>query len=234
MRAWLRASGENVGVRGAIPARLREKYWAAHPGARPAGAVTLLPGPDATDDDITAWEDMGDITPDAPESAMESIASGRTGEPASEGPEEGGEPLSVDPGPAHGRKDWRRPSGKAAPGRGAARPGRVTAAVRGDITAKISFALEIPGRVWQARDPACGGTFIEQRPAIADALTDIVCQSPDLIAWFAGSGGQFMLWLNLAAACWPVATVVMAHHVYHTLEEAPADAQQPDYGQYAA
>jgi hypothetical protein len=95
--------------------------------------------------------------------------------------------------------------------------------------------LEIPGRVWEARDPVCGGTFVAQRPAISSALTDIVCQSPDLIAWFTGSGGAFMLWLNVAAACWPVLTVIMAHHVYHSIEQG-ADGQvpEPDLTRYAA
>jgi hypothetical protein len=26
----------------------------------------------------------------------------------------------------------------------------------------------------------------------------------------------------------------MAHHVYHSIEEQPVDAQQPDYANYAA
>lgn len=143
----------------------------------------------------------------------------------------GFEPGSVlpDPPPLHGGKQWKRSGPKAAPKKAT----RVTAGVRNDIDAKISFALEIPGRVWQARDPLCGGTFVSQRPEIAAALTEIVCQSPDLIAWFAGGGGQFMLWMNLAAACWPVATVAMAHHVYHSIEAGDQD-QAPDQTRYAA
>jgi hypothetical protein len=102
--------------------------------------------------------------------------------------------------------------------------------MRTDIDAKISLMLEIPGRVWEARDPVCGGTFVTQRPEISAAFTDIVCQSPDLVAWFTGGGGQFMLWLNVMAACWPVLTVVMAHHVYHSIEVGePADQDQVRY-----
>lgn len=219
IRAWLRQQGLPVNDRGRISAEDKERYYAAHPSER----VRLLPGPD---DDVDAWEDMGVI---GPESDGEPF--GWPGD--SEVPPEAPEAVTVDPEPAHAKREWRKGGGKASGGQ-PRKPTRVTAGVRGDINAKISFALEIPGRIWQARDPACGGTFVEQRPAISDALTEIVCQSPDLIAWFAGSGGQFMLWMNLAAACWPVATVVMAHHVYHTLEEAPEDMQQPDYGSYAA
>jgi hypothetical protein len=105
-------------------------------------------------------------------------------------------PVLPDPPPAHGRREWRKGKGGPRPPR--AKPSKVTAGIRNDIDAKISFALEIPARVWEARDPVCGGTFVEQRPEISAALTEIVCQSPDLIAWFAGGGGQFMLYLFLA------------------------------------
>lgn len=142
-----------------------------------------------------------------------------------------GEPPGEDEPPGHARREWARRTGT---GKTRAAPKRVTQAIRGDIDAKISFALEIPARLWAARDPVCGGVFVEQRPEIASALTEIVCQSPDLVAWFAGGGGQFMLWLNVMAACWPVVTVAMAHHVYHSIGDQPVEAQQPDYGRFAA
>jgi hypothetical protein len=140
-------------------------------------------------------------------------------------------PVLPDPPPAHGRREWRK--GKGGPKAPRAKPSKVTAGIRNDIDAKISFALEIPARVWEARDPVCGGTFVEQRPEISAALTEIVCQSPDLIAWFAGGGGQFMLYLNLMAAFWPVVTVAMAHHVYHSIEAGEPEAE-PDGIRYAA
>ena len=46
-------------------------------------------------------------------------------------------------GPAHARKDWRKPPGKP---RGAAKPGRITAGIRADIAAKIAMPLTIGGR----------------------------------------------------------------------------------------
>lgn len=150
-------------------------------------------------------------------------------EPAEPGPVYEPGPVLPDPPPLHGdKRKWKQGSPKSAP----RKPLRVTAGVRNDIDAKISFALEIPGRVWQARDPLCGGTFVSQRPEISAALTEIVCQSPDLIAWFAGGGGQFMAWLNLMAACWPVVTVAMAHHVYHSIEAG--EPAEPDATRYAA
>lgn len=143
-------------------------------------------------------------------------------------------PPGEDEPPGHARREWQRRTERPPRARSGGKPFRVTQAIRGDIDAKISFALEIPGRVWQARDPVCGSVFVDQRPEIASALTEIVCQSSDLVAWFSGGGGQFMLWLNVMAAVWPVVTVAMAHHVYHSIAEEQVTQQQPDYGRFAA
>src|SRR5215469_11774431 len=145
-------------------------------------------------------------------------------------PEEFDLTIDVDEPGRHSTREWRgrtrtRTKAKTAP--------RLTAGVRGDINAKVSLLLEMPGQVWAARDPVCGGMFLAQRPAVADALTDIVCESADLIAFFTGPAGGFMRYLNLAAALYPVAGAVMAHHVYHTVE-TPVPAEQPDLAQYAA
>jgi hypothetical protein len=94
--------------------------------------------------------------------------------------------------------------------------------------------LELPGQVWKARDPLCGGVFVTQRPEIADALTDIVCDSADLVDFFTGTGGAFMKYLKLGAALWPVAEVVMAHHVVHSVELRQEAAPEPDLSRYAA
>jgi hypothetical protein len=105
---------------------------------------------------------------------------------------------------------------------------KVPAGVRGDIDAKIRFTLQVPGTIWQARDPLCGGTFCEQIPDTAEAFTDIVCDSADLVAFFTGPGGNFMKLLKLGAALMPVVQVGMAHHVYHTVEidQGPVEAPQ--------
>jgi hypothetical protein len=133
-------------------------------------------------------------------------------------------------GPGHVRKDWRKPPGRP---KGSGKPGRITVGIRADINAKISMPLEIMGQIWAARDSLCGGTFLAQRPAIADAFTDIVCESADLVAFFTGPGGAFMKYLNAGAALWPVIEVVAAHHVYHSVAiEEPEP--QPNPSSYAA
>ena len=188
-----------------------------------------LPGPEDP-----VWDRMADIIDiDGPSPRARDDAAPPAGPPTV--PAGDLPPAPPDEPPLHATREWRdRRPGKA---RAAARPPRITNAVRGDIDAKISFALEIPGRLWQARDPVCGTVFVEQRPDISAALTDIVCQSADLVAWFTGPGGNFMMVLNLMAACWPVVTMAMAHHVYHSIEDLPegqGEAAGPDYSRYAA
>jgi hypothetical protein len=193
--------------------------WARGHAARGAGGYTAgtvrFPGPDdpvwdEPDDTI----DLGELVPDDPPADLPDPGPGAA-EPASPPLLEAG-PAAPDPPPAHARREWRKQpkASKASP----AKPVRVTAGIRADINGKISMALDIPGRLWQARDPVCGGTFVEQVPEMAQAWTNYVCQSPDLVNWFTGTGGSFMLLLDILASMWPVATVVMAHHVYHSVE----------------
>jgi len=142
-----------------------------------------------------------------------------------------------DEGPGHARKDWHKQQSVRVPRKTPFRPRKiaVSATLRADINAKISMPLEIGGQIWAARDPLCGGRFLDQRPAIADAFTDIVCDSADLVAFFTGPGGQFMKYLNLGAALWPVIEVAAAHHVYHTIAvEAPVGDAEAMTGRYAA
>jgi hypothetical protein len=177
-------------------------------------------------------EDIGEIpfvpevgTPPAGGPAEGSVP----GPPAPPGPDAG-----ADEGPGHARKDWRKQQQpRPAPGR--PRAIRVTAGIRADISAKVSMPLAIAGGIWEARDPLCGGAFVRQRPDIADTLTDIICDSADLVAFFTGPGGAFMKYLNLGAALWPVIEVAAAHHVYHSvaLDGAESDAEAMT-GRYAA
>lgn len=181
--------------------------------------VTPLTATEIDSDD--AVEDLGEIPfIEAPEPSP-----GRGG--ASE-PEAASVPDGD--GPKHARKDWRElPRVKKGPIKAI----RITAGIRADIGAKIAMPLTIGGGIWAARDPLCGGRFLDQRDPIVDALTDIVCDSADLVAFFTGPGGAFMKYLNLGAAVWPVVEMVAAHHVYHTIALEDAEPQ-PNPSTYAA
>jgi hypothetical protein len=176
-------------------------------------------------------EDLGEI-PFPPEAGTPPAggppAGSDTGPPASPGPAD-------DEGPGHARKDWRKQQQAGRAPKGGGRAVRVTVSIRADISAKVSMPLAIAGSIWEARDPLCGGTFVRQRPDIADALTDIICDSADLVAFFTGPGGAFMKYLNLGAALWPVIEVAAAHHVYHSIAvEAPDGDAAAAAGRYAA
>ncbi len=123
------------------------------------------------------------------------------------------------------------PSGTS---RGGARKIRVTATTRRDISAKVGMLLLVPGKIWEARDPWCGGAFVTQLPATRDALADIICDSADLVAWFTGPAGGFMKYLSLATALQPVGIMVWAHHVAHSVGSQDGQAPQPDMARYAA
>jgi hypothetical protein len=180
---------------------------------------TLLPPPDDP-----AYDDIGELEPDEPAIP---VSNGDAPPAPSPGPplEDAG-PVPPDPEPAHAKRGWKRQQDRSKP-----KPSRITAGIRGDIDAKVRFALQVPGAIWQARDPLCGGTFVEQIPDTAEAFTDIICDSADLVAFFTGPGGNFMKALKVGAALMPVAQVVMAHHVYHSVSEVRFE---PDTTRYAA
>jgi len=198
--------------------------WARGHFHRGEGTFVPVPGP-------------GDLAPDLEELFPDELGGqvyGSTSVHGSDGAELGGPgadfpgELGPDPEPASLRDDRRPPSSSARP--------TVKAGVRRDIQAKVSLPLEMGGQLWRARDPICGGTFVEQRPAIADALTDIICQSADLIDFFTGPAGGFMVYLKLAAALWPVVELVLAHHIFghgHGQAEQPGRPAGPDLSRYA-
>ena len=110
-----------------------------------------------------------------------------------------------------------------------------TAAVIGDIQGKTAFILTMPAMAWQARDPYCGAVAVQQVPDISRALATLFAQSPEVVEWFTGKGGNFMAWLDLAAACQPLLTAVIGHHVTHSAgpQEQAGRFAIPD-DQYAA
>jgi hypothetical protein len=196
--------------------------WARGHASRGRAEIPLLPSPDQpfSDDDY----DLGELEPEPDPASGSELTPG----PAPDAGDGRGEAPAAEPAP-----DPRPgPVGKTGARRGRP-PGRITKAIRDDIEGKLGIMLEIPGRIWQARDPLCGGAFVAQAPAIREAAVDLILMSPDLIEWFTGVGGGFMLWLNLFVACQPVAVTIWAHHVAHTIE-LPEGDQAPGARQYAA
>ena len=187
-----------------------------------------LPGPDVADEDL----DMGLLEPDLP-GIGDDLHDQRHGDRARDDlPSDlhDEEPIPQDRPPGHLSAP---PGGRERGSQRRAGPVRVTAAVRKDITAKIKMPLFVGGKIWEARDPWCGGTFVAQFDPISEAFADIVCDSADLVAWFTGPAGGFMKYLNLATALAPVAQVAWAHHIAHSIGRE-GQPEQPDMARYAA
>lgn len=171
----------------------------------------------------TDFDDLGTIIVD--EAPREGTPAGDDRPP----PGKSSPATEPDEPPAHARRHRGKTPKTDTPKRA-----KISVGIRADINAKVSMPLEVGGTIWAARDQLCGGVFLAQRPAIADALTDIICESPDLVAWFTGPASGFMRYLNLAGALWPVVEMIGAHHVYHSVETPPADYREMPHPARAA
>jgi hypothetical protein len=193
----------------------------------PRGKLTPLPGPEDDldgEDDLDAgeaWPDGAAGEPEIGDDLPDWLTSGRDAPPAPPEPE-----ITADRPPGR--------LGEARGGKSGKSKTRVTAGIRKDVEAKIRFVLLPAGQFWQIRDQLCGGTFVQQEPEISGALAEIVCDSPDLLAWFTGPAGGFMKYFRLLMAVQPVAVMVWMHHMAHATI-VQGDAQQPPQQQaYAA
>lgn len=107
-------------------------------------------------------------------------------------------------------------------------PVKITAAVRKDVQAKVALFLSIGASAWAGRDPLCGEVALQVVPDTSKALTDILCESPDVVA-FLTRGSAFVKWIALAQALQPLGAVVYAHHVTRTVTLAEdLDPEQMD------
>jgi hypothetical protein len=182
----------------------------------------LLPGHDVADEDL----DLGLVGPPP------RLVQAAEHEPDDDDVYDQDEDVPADPPPLHLAKDGQ-PRGKTKAGGHSQR--RVTITIKRDIEAKLGMMLMVPGRVWAARDPICGGAFVQAEPEIRSAAVELICQSPDLIEFFMGAGGGFMLWLNLLVACQPVVMTIWMHHIAHSLQVADdGQVYQVDPKAYAA
>lgn len=178
---------------------------------RDAYEAQLLPGPDDSPDD---WPEEAEPAGPPPWVAGP--------EPEAAEPEE----LAPDEPPATIPRGRSKARGKRKP------PPKTTAATRADIEGKVGILLLVPGAIWQARDPICGGAFVEATPAITDAGMDFILASPDLVNFFTGPGGEFMRYFKLAVAFKPVLEAIWAHHIAHTI--TTPEGEQTPARQYAA
>lgn len=109
----------------------------------------------------------------------------------------------------------------------------VTKAIQQDIHGKLTFLLGMSSSMMVTMDPLCVGEFQKHLPNITAKMVPIICQSPDMVKFFTKSGG-FILWLDLATACWPVVQIIIAHHVTKSLKVENGEVLERDMSQYKA
>jgi hypothetical protein len=110
---------------------------------------------------------------------------------------------------------------------------KVTAALRRDVEGKLAFAMALGGQVWIMADPICGSAFVDNTDNIAKKLTPIVCQSPEIVKWLTKSS-NFILYIDLFMACWPVLQIIFAHHIAKSIElsASPNGQARPAANEY--
>ena len=119
-------------------------------------------------------------------------------------------------------------------------PKKVTAAVKKDIRAKLAFGLALLPTPFHGRDPVCVEAFVSCIPdrkteagepvlGVASALTEIICDSPEMVAFFS-TGGRYMKWLQLLMAVQPFAVTIMHHHITHSIQNE--EQEQEDWANY--
>lgn len=125
-----------------------------------------------------------------------------------------------------------RPRGPGKSTSRAGSSGRVTAALRADIHAKLALILEMPATVWAMRDPYCGEVAVRVAPDVAGTMTKLIIKSPTAVTWFSESA-DWLLVLELATEMRELLVAVWAHHITHSVG-APNDAGTLDPRQYPA
>jgi hypothetical protein len=204
-----------------LPAELRRAYDDEH-------GPELLPSPDddLEVDDLEELDEVG--LPPLQEDGPAPDAGDGGGPPWWEQPAAPMDLGEVVPDPAPAKIGKGKKGGKA-------KGPRPTVAVRTDVHAKIRFLLVPSAQIWQARDPICGSVAVQVEPGVSESLTAIVCQSPDLLAWFTGPAGGFMVYFDLFSKLLPLFQVIFAHHVAHSIGQPEGErAAAPNAAAYAA
>lgn len=118
-----------------------------------------------------------------------------------------------DPAPA-----WQSKTAPRAPRSKPSAP-KVTAKVKGDMSAAVGMMMMVTGPALMAKDPYCGGAFLDNSQKITDAVIPLLCRSHTVVAFFSDSSENgWLLWFNLAIALSPVAMAIGKHHIIKSVE----------------
>jgi hypothetical protein len=114
--------------------------------------------------------------------------------------------FTPDPEPAKAPR-----AGKSSRG---SRPAKVTETIRRDMRGKVALILTMPSMAYARHEPEVGSVLVAQVPDISDALTDILAESPDIVAFMTGSnGGMYVKLLALGVALEPVGAAAWGRYI---------------------
>ena len=108
-----------------------------------------------------------------------------------------------------------------------------TRAVQNQVADALTMMITRPAGVLAFRDPICGSAILDQADEVVAKLVPIVCRNPAMLRWFT-EGAGYMDFMALAAAVFPIARTIWAHHVTHSIgmEEDQDDGE--DFNRYVA
>lgn len=137
--------------------------------------------------------------------------------------------LPPDPQPARRSKAQRRRQLRATA------PKKATKGEQDQVRDALTMLYTLPAWGLRIRDPHCGGTLMDQRDAIIDALVPIVCRNPAMLTFFTAANAPWMEYLALFQALLPVGQGIWGHHVTHTIGgDDTAGGVPVDLSAYAA
>lgn len=137
--------------------------------------------------------------------------------------------LPPDPQPSRRTAKGRRRTARAAS------PRKASKAEQDQVRDALTMLYTLPAWGLQLRDAHCGGALMDQRDAIIDALTPIVCRNPAMLAFFTAANAPWMDYLALFQALLPVGQAVWGHHVTRTVgRDESAGGVPVDLSAYAA
>lgn len=93
---------------------------------------------------------------------------------------------------------------------------RITKKMKDDIQGQLSLLMGMTTMAWAMRDPICAMAVNDNMEQITEKMVPIICRSPKVVKWMT-KGTGLMDWIALGMALQPVAKVVLAHHVFHSI-----------------
>lgn len=98
----------------------------------------------------------------------------------------------------------------------AKQPIRITKKMRDDMEGKLVILMTMLTVPFSMYDPVCGPAIEENVQNICAKLVPVISKSPEMVKWLT-TGSNVTAWLDLMLAIAPVAKIIAAHHITHSI-----------------